>query len=252
MGLEAYRELDSVLFSHYETHWGGDLDRIVTLLEADVQKREEMIKAEIHRAERVVSDAGISTDGIEAILFVGNSVSNGHAFQHEDRIIVWLPLEAYVSAEQVKAFVPHEILHGIHYTHQQSLACTFEGGRKDTITQFLVEGFAMFFVRQLFHLSEKEALWADHLSEEAFQNWKVGCSRSSVSRAILSGDDHVFFTSRELFPGREGYLLALDWAQSLFGGLSLREALQIKPRELKMKAEMWLKEKAAAPRVERP
>lgn len=251
MQVDCYRNINLPLFSHYETYWGGDVHQITTLTETEVKEREQRIVSKVYQFEKMLADEDIFMDRIKVVIFVGNNVSNGHAFFENDRVTVWLPLEAYESQEQVEVFVPHELLHGLQYLHTSELAVKLGEGHPSVLTKFVVEGVATFFTMRFYHLSKKDVLWANYISDEDFSKWEQGSSYRKTAESILLGKDHTFFTASTGY-GREGYLLSLLWAQEFFKGMTFQQVLDLDVGGLLKQAEYFLKMKTAVPSEEQP
>jgi uncharacterized protein YjaZ len=172
---EEYEKSFPELFQHYYQFWAkGDSD--ITVVDREqIDTRKKWISELIERLEAALERHDIDFNSLTCVLMVGVGSTNGHAFRHDSRCYVWLPLETYTSEKLVEVFVTHEIAHALHYKHSPSYYFYSKDEQLQVSRQLVTEGLATFLTKELLDISALEALWADYLDERAAQEWWQAC-----------------------------------------------------------------------------
>lgn len=188
--LEKYSQSFPALFEHYFTYWGERNSFKATLAEEGVAASKTLVQNRLPYIEKRLLSRGLDSTNIEIVLFVGQGVTNGHAFQKDDSFIVWVPLELYKTEIEVDAFLTHEIIHALHYHTVPAYYFSSLDEKYDPLRQVAVEGLATFVTKKVMDLSVEEALWADFLSKEKSQLWIEECEkkRNEITDVIMSRD----------------------------------------------------------------
>ncbi|TFH65296.1 MAG: hypothetical protein E4G91_03010 [Candidatus Zixiibacteriota bacterium] len=219
-----YESLFPALFEHYYRFWAIRRPNF-KFSEDEVIRRTKLIKERLPIIEQCFADNGLSVDTITIALFVGHAASNGHAFEHEGRFVVWIPVEAYTSTRAVDVFVAHEIAHALHYQGEPAFyfADHFEKGQM--FRQLATEGVATLVSKVVMGIDEIEALWADYLPRDKAQAWYEQCKsrEKELSRFVLTHLEESdkenslfwFSDSEDVFQNRAGYYLGLVLAERI-------------------------------------
>lgn len=176
--LKRYEETYPAFFEHYFTFWGERKSFKKTLNEKEVNEQVRLIKKELPTIEAALKKYHFDTDDIKLVLFVGQGSSNGHAFLDNNTFVVWISIELYTSALQVRSFVTHEIIHAIHYRHNPGLYFSTSKEKYDPHRQLITEGVATYVTKKIMGLSDTGALWADVLPGGEAQKWLDECKKS--------------------------------------------------------------------------
>lgn len=219
--LAAYQRAYPALFSHYFRFWASKKYWHITLKsEAALQKRRQLILAQLPRIERMFDRHNLSIKKLTFVLFVGQNTTNGHAFFDKNKCIVWIPIEAYETALQVTVFVTHEIVHALHYAQKKSFYFTTAPEQRLLSRQLITEGIATWISQRLTQQTQINALWGDYLSPRQKDRWLVACKKQE--RGLKQFIDHHFHStstsiqlfqandSKNIFTYRAGYYTGLQ------------------------------------------
>jgi len=219
-----YESLFPALFEHYYRFWATRRPNF-KFGEDEVIRRTKLIKERLPIIEQYFTNNGLPIDTLTIVLFVGHDASNGHAFEHEGRFVVWIPVEAYSSTRAVDVFVAHEIAHALHYQGEPAFyfANNFEKGQM--FRQLATEGVATFVSKVVMGIEEVEALWADYLPRDKAQAWYEQCKsrEKELSGFILTHLEDTdkenslfwFSDSEDVFQNRAGYYMGLLLAERI-------------------------------------
>ncbi len=240
-GLKQYEGIHPDLFSHYFKYWANRKsfsDNIISRTDLEICRK--LVINNLQSVLKSIEDYGLSADNITLILFTGQSTSNGHAFKHEDRMIVWIPVETYQTALQARVFLTHEIVHGIHYSLSPGFLFSNESERIHTGRQIITEGIATYFTKQILRIHESEALWADYLCEQKVNEWIADCRRrlaelKTYCRKSFSesdGNSGLFHAGdpSDIFRYRAGYLVGMEFVKWLTDNQNTEKEILQSPR----------------------
>src|SRR5690606_26414135 len=103
--------------------WADETKQYEDVSDIELLLRKARVLHFLKRAEQAAHKAGITTDSLKVVLFVGKGVSNGHAFiDNEGNPVVWFALESYPSEAGARTFVSHEFAHALQYASDPSFA----------------------------------------------------------------------------------------------------------------------------------
>jgi hypothetical protein len=165
------------LFEHYFRYWCPPSRRLDTYDASELELRSTRVLNSLRRVEARFARQGFDLSELEAALFVGGNTSNGHAFLSDEKCIVWFPVETYTSDLLADIFVAHEICHSLHYLAMPDFCFVDELTRDHVGRQLITEGLATFLTAELIGVPDKEALWADYLSDSQYETWLQQCNR---------------------------------------------------------------------------
>ena len=237
-----YENLFPALFEHYYRFWTTRQPDF-KFGEDDVIRRTKLIKERLPIIEQCFAKNGLSVDTITIALFVGRNASNGHAFEHEARFVVWIPVETYSSAPDVDVFVSHEIAHALHYQYEPAFYFTNSAEKNQMLRQLVTEGVATLVSKVVMGIDEVGALWADYLPRDKAQAWYEQCKlrEKELSQFVLthledSDEENSLFwfsDSEDIFRNRAGYYLGCLLAERICKKreYSLRDLLSISRTE---------------------
>jgi hypothetical protein len=220
----AYESYFPTLFEHYYRFWTTRRPNF-KFGEGEVIRRTELIKERLPIIEQRFADNGLPIDALAIVLFVGHDASNGHAFEHEGRFVVWIPVETYTSTRAVDVFISHEIAHALHYQAEPAFyfADHFEKGQM--FRQLVTEGVATLVSKVIMEIDDVEALWADYLPRDKAQSWYAQCksreremSGFALSHLKESDKENSLFwhsDSEDVLQNRAGYYLGLMLAERI-------------------------------------
>lgn len=237
ISIDAYTATFPALFGHYTTFWGSPSAAFCDDTSA-IERGEKLILEKLPQIESAFAENGLEIANISLVLFVGQNVTNGHAAFLDNEWWVWIPVEAYASAAQVDAFLPHEILHAVQYSKHPDLYFSTEEERRRLSRQTITEGVATYGAAELMGLGQKEALWADLLNAEEYAAWldQYDTHRQELLNFVYEnwdGDADELFQandSADIFRFRAGYLLGLEAIQTTFGDVKLLDLINIETR----------------------
>lgn len=176
---EEYHATFPDLFAHYYGFWATPKPYGPGLTAQYVTRQAALIRGQLPMIESRFAEFGISLSDLQIVLFVGQSVSNGHAFEHKGKFVVWIPVEAYPSELQVQVFVPHEIVHALHYERVPAFFFQTRRDKNRVSRQVITEGTATYVSLNVMGLSAEMALWADYLPREHVELWYSECCRQT-------------------------------------------------------------------------
>jgi uncharacterized protein YjaZ len=217
--LVAYEQEMPELFRHYFTFWGERKSfRPVLKDRGAVQEKRDLVQSRFFEIERQLEQNAFDVSDLTIMLFVGQGSTNGHAFRQEDRFIVWLPVEAYDTAQEVDIFITHEIAHALHYTAVPDFYFTTKQEKDNTLRQLVTEGIATYVSETAWGVDEATALWADSIPVDARQHWMAQCAGRLkelcwFSLAHINESSAGFFQANnpsDIFNYRAGYYVGLQ------------------------------------------
>ncbi|MEX0652229.1 MAG: DUF2268 domain-containing putative Zn-dependent protease [Candidatus Paceibacterota bacterium] len=239
--LSEYENSYPELFEHYFTYWGDRDSFKGALTETETRERVVLIKKHLAVIEQKLNNFGFNVALLEVILFVGQGWTNGHAFKHDSTFKVFLPVEAYQSDTQVLTFVPHEIIHALHYQKQPDFYFKNKEEKERFSRLLITEGLATLLTKKIMGLSEKEALWADYLDSEDLEWWMRECEKwgdglykFAISNFKKSSDSLMFYTAdkNDIFKYRAGYYIGMKILEKMIDNKGVRDIdLLTTPRE---------------------
>ncbi len=219
-----YESLFPALFEHYYRFWAIRRPNF-KFSEDEVIRRTKLIKERLPIIEQCFAKNGLPIDTLTIVLFVGHDASNGHAFEHEGRFVVWIPVESYTSTRAADVFVAHEIAHALHYQGEPAFYFTNNFEKGEMFRQLATEGVATLVSKVVMGIDEVEALWADYLPRDKAQAWYEQCKSrekelSGFVLAHLEESDKEnslfwFSDSEDVFQNRAGYYLGLMLAERI-------------------------------------
>ena len=171
-----YQSSYPAFFNHYAKFWGGGATPATMLPGELVELRRELVLRHLYAASSRLEECGIGTEGIRAVLFVGNNLANGHAFLDGDTCVAWFALETFETELTCKVFVMHELIHALHYKATPQFFFTTKEEQYSISRQLVVEGIATHLTKSLWGLTDEEALWGDVLTPEEIRAWMRRCS----------------------------------------------------------------------------
>jgi len=241
----AYTALDPELFEHYFTYWASEARGFPVYPVDQINKTREKIFEALPHIEQIFIDAGIFTDKIELVLFVGQGTSNGHAFLRKDRSIVWIPVETYLTEMQIRVFITHELVHGIHYANQPDFFFSNLFQKQNIGRQVITEGVSTFVTSSFLGCSLGSAMWADYLDQSKIKTWIDECeSRIKELYAFVrenwnvnEGDATELFLAnnqKDIMQNRAGYFIGYSLVNEFVRAHSLdvRSLLNVSRSEL--------------------
>ena len=239
--LTSYEARFPELFEHYFAFYGPRRTYPEWLTAEAVRASRDLITAELPTINNRFASAGLDVSQLEVVLLVGQNFSNGHAFLHRGRFIVWLPVEEYRSSLSVRVFVPHEIAHALHYQRSPDFWFDNVESRNHVGRQLVAEGVATLVSMEIAGIDVITALWADYVPSEWAREWIDIRMRRQCELAALvlnrfdeSPDDNglFVFTGKDdgsVFRNRTGYFLGMEVVKTVGGelGLALPELLNL-------------------------
>ena len=241
--IEAYFRVFPELFEHYFTYWANKKSFHETLNVEQVAERVRLITSRLPIIESALSERGFNTADTEIVLFVGQDTTNGHAFEHNGKYMVWLPIETYDDSVNVNVFVTHEIIHALHYAASRGYYFHTKEAKETTLRQLITEGIATYVSREVLNISTETALWGSYLSGIEASNWVTRCEEevdalwSEVRTQIEGGKNAgtLFMANNpdDVRTYRAGYWLGLLIIETYQKekDVSLRELLQVPKSE---------------------
>lgn len=195
---ESYEALFPDLFAHYYEFWAVRQAYSAELTEHYIRRQVALIKESLPRFAKRFAESGFVLNDLEVVLFVGHGFSNGHAFQSDRCFVVWIPIEAYPSKLSVEVFVPHEIIHALHYQKVPAFYFHTKKEKNQVSRLIITEGIATFVSMTVMNFDAKTALWADYLDREQVKLWFQECQaqESLMNRYVL---DNFYRQDEELF-----------------------------------------------------
>ena len=212
------------LFKHYFDYWCSykQFDYNITSKEIEIRSKKIITYLELIDWEFLIKN--IEIEDFEIVLFIGNNTSNGHAFKHHDKFVVWLPIETLTSDKLIDVFVPHEIAHAVHYTMNPQYYFNNMADKTNTFRQLFTEGIATLVSKIISNSNEKIALWADYLQKEDLEMWYNNCEKyipdliqfalNNIDKSIPNNT--LFTVNNNKLGNRRGYYLGLKITQIIY------------------------------------
>jgi uncharacterized protein YjaZ len=219
--LELYKKSMPDLLGHYFEYWALESYFYKSLkTKEEVEEKNNLIKSRLDFIEEKLNDFGFDISDVEIILFVGQNCTNGHAFEKDGKFVVWLPVEAYESSEDVDIFVTHEIIHALHYSVNPNFYFKTKEEKKNVGRQIITEGLATYLTSKVLNISDEKALWADFLNKDELKKWFDSCEekRYDLYDFVLknfnssSEDIQIFWANdpTDVYKYRAGYFVGLE------------------------------------------
>lgn len=231
ISLTDYESSRPELFEQYNRFWCEDDRPYPTLKPEELRINRDFILNTLPYIEHKFIEAGFALNDIDVVLFVGKGTSNGHAYEHDGRFIVWLPVELYSSTAMVRIFVTHEIVHALHYRANPEFRFASKADATDFARQLITEGIATFLTAEILGVPPAEALWADYLPQQKAEMWMKTCEENRPGlidyciERISSGEpDPVFFRADNpdsIYEFRAGYYVGTILMRELSAGENL-------------------------------
>jgi len=225
--LTRYEACFPELFEHYFAFYGPRRTYPEGLTTDAVRGLRDRVTAELSAIESRFARANLDLNQLEVVLFVGQNSSNGHAFLHKGRFIVWLPVEEYPSPLSVRVFVPHEIAHALHYEMSSDYWFCDAKSRNHMGRQLVAEGLATLVSMEIAGVDAITALWVDYVSSEWASEWinnrrrrRCELADHALNRFDESSEDNGFFVftgtnDNDVFRNRTGYFLGTEIAKTV-------------------------------------
>jgi uncharacterized protein YjaZ len=167
----AYENSFPELFDHYYRFW-ADSNRAIAIVKKDtIDLRRRQLSEFIADLEKKLNQHNLDLENVTIVYFIGIGTTNGHAFRHDGKLYVWLPLETYTSELLVRVFVTHEIVHALHYNYAPAFYFHTKAEQLHLARQLITEGLASYLTMKILDVSEREALWADFLDDSGASRW---------------------------------------------------------------------------------
>ena len=253
-GKELVNYLDSYpnFFNYYFEYWGNKQKAFVKLSEDDVERRVELIKTSCVKIETLLASQKVITSQIEVILFVGQHLTNGHAFLVNKKSIAFLAIEHYDSSTYADVFCAHEIAHALQYSFNPEFYFNSETEKEQFSRMLITEGLATYLTKELLDFSDTKALWADYLSESDALNWINNCHLQSkdlfqycYNKLDSNTPDPIFYVGNinDPFQSRAGYWVGLKFIESIVDvhHSSLNDLLKISKAQMEILIRGFLK-----------
>lgn len=231
---------------HYNRYW-GDLKKRSNCSIEEIEVNKKRVKNYLDISEKLLSNIGLDTRDLSALLVVGSGAANGHALFDGQHGLAWFAVEGFDSELRAKAFVMHELIHALHYQMAPSFWFTSAEEQRMVARQLIIEGIATFAVTELLEISDIEALWGDHLKEDEAIAWLRNCKEYEadlvkyIGNNFESSDPSIAlftFETSDILSSRQGYYIGLKTIERIVSNhqLSLPELLRIPAPELKKMA----------------
>src|SRR3989339_222134 len=219
--LDLYKKSMPELFSHYFEYWAlEDYFHKSLKIKEEVEEKTDLIKSRLDFIEEKLKDFGFDTSDVEILLFVGQNCTNGHAFEKDGKFIVWLPIEAYESKEDIDIFVTHEIIHALHYSVNPDFYFKTKEEKMNVGRQIITEGLATYLTSKVLTINEGKALWEDFLNKDELKNWFDSCEdkRYELYDFVLKNfnfsnkDIQIFWANdpKDVYKYRAGYFVGSE------------------------------------------
>ena len=252
----AYEESYPALFEHYCHYWGKRVPFTAPISEAEMVRNRALLNAGLGRIEACFARAWFDIAEMPVALFVGQDVSNGHAFEDHGEFVVWLPIETYTSHEKVDVFVTHEIIHALHYQAAPEFYFRTRSELYCLSRRLITEGIATFLTAAVLGIDDEAALWADYLDDHHRREWmaqcrnnRVGLARFMIDRFNDSDPETDIFRTADagdIFRFRGGYYVGLEVIRAVAAehGLTMKQLLSLRRPHLEELALNKLREMA--------
>lgn len=234
MDIQNYSDQGTNISAHIEDVWGCT---VKPASEALLQKFLPVVE----QSARTLEQIGFDIRALKVVVCAGCNTSNGHAFLHEGKPIVWISLDSYPTENTARVFFLHELIHGIHYAATPAYYFDDIPEQKNHVgRQLVTEGLATFGTQVVLGCSDGEALWGDYLTEDELETVmrKYNQNLALAAEKIISDwnrcDTVYFYASdqNDVFAYRIGYFIGLKVLQHInkVHGYTFQQLLQM-PRE---------------------
>ncbi len=149
----------------------------MSLTEKEVATRSSFILNELPDIEKKFTASGLNISNLDIVLFVGQDTSNGHAFKDDGKMVVWIPIESYVTSILARVFITHEIIHALHYIKSPDYYTENHEDLRRMSRELLTEGLATYLTAKILNIDNLTALWADYLPDDQAKAWLDECER---------------------------------------------------------------------------
>ena len=240
----AYENSYPALFEHYCHYWGKRAPFTAIISGAEVDRNRNLLTGGLSRIEARFARAGFEMAKRPVALFVGQDVSNGHAFEDDGTFVVWLPVETYTSPIKVVVFVTHEIVHAFHYQAVPEFYFHTRSEQHRLSRRLITEGMATYATAAVLGIDDEAALWADYLNEHRRREWMAQCRNNRVRLARFMIDrfndndpkNDIFRAADagDIFRFRAGYYVGLEVMRAVVAehGLTMMQVLSLHRRHL--------------------
>lgn len=248
---ESYRNCYPALFDHYRRFVSDANFRDVKLTADELEWRSDEISSAILRAVDRLRRADIETSDLAAVIFVGQSLDNGHAFEDAGHFVAWFAAECYADAMTMNVFTMHELVHAIHYKENRVWYYHTHGDKSLVWRQLITEGLATYATKQLYHLTDLQALWGGTIESDEASRWHERCNadyRILCERLYQTFNEsqpsNGLFSAGKLtdrFGCRQGYYVGLKIIEAIASrGYALNELVSSDVESLKATARAML------------
>jgi uncharacterized protein YjaZ len=219
---DEYYKAYPVLFGHYFKYWSKQKNNVVKMTDSELENKVRIINKSLNKTALLFKKEKINLTDLLVVLFVGQNTTNGHAFFDGNRMVAWFPVEAYNTKKMADVFILHEIVHALHYQRRPEFYFKDQKEKNNTGRQLMTEGVATYISKQIGHLTQQDALWADYLVKRQYDEWLKQCEvRSLDLREIMlanwnSSDSIDLFMANDkndITKFRAGYYLGLKAVQ---------------------------------------
>jgi uncharacterized protein YjaZ len=247
-----YQNMYPQLFEHYYRFWAERTIHQSILKKNEIIKKRDFIISAIKKVIPILVKLNSRTKEIPITLFIGENISNGHAFLDDNEFVVWIPIERYATFEEARVFVTHEIIHALHYSLNRDFYFNTVEEKNNISRLLFTEGLATYLTRELLNLKDKEALWADFLKKRQLNDWMEQCEDNLPSlkkyihqRINLSDPEIKLFIAEnpsDIFSYRSGYFVGLRLVDQLAQTYSLtyEELLLLSKTDMEKLTVEWL------------
>lgn len=231
------------LFDHYYHFWTKRKLAITRVSDDDITIRKVWIDNLINKLKPALAEHELDIDSLVMVYLIGVGTTNGHAFRHDSKFYVWLPLETYTSPLLVDIFVTHEIAHALHYRLSPDFYFEDKDDKLRIGRQLITEGLATYATQKLLGISSMQALWADYLNDDDIRKWLQACESETPNLYRLIADNYyrnnpdikIFYAANpdDIYQYRSGYYIGLKLIEEYaeITGFSLKDLLGL-PRNL--------------------
>lgn len=175
---KATPDLLKALQAHLAASWGMK----ATLASPD-EAGAEFVRNALSRAVPALEKVGLPARDVTTVIVRGNGSANGHACLVEGRPVAWFAAEGYPTQARADAFVPHELIHAVHYSLSPGYAFDTTGQKNESGRQLVTEGVATALTASSMGISIEEALWGDAMRPETVRQWMGAIEDALPGRA---------------------------------------------------------------------
>lgn len=242
-----YENLYPELFEHYYKYWVERKPHNSVFKETELIRKRDIVVSSLKRLFPTLSKFDKSVLKLKLVMFVGDNLTNGHAFFDKDQVVVWIPIETYSTETDADVFLTHEIIHGLHYLYRPEFYFNDILDKNNTARLLITEGLATYLSLQLTSMSEREVLWADYLTQSKADKWMEECQnnwllikaffRDNFSESELGKKSFIAGDPGDIFYYRCGYYAGMVLINELSTSekLSSEQLLKMSRSELEDK-----------------